>query len=148
MARPRSIPLLSRHCSGNAVARIDGRDHYLGRYGTSKAETDYESLIARWLADGRRLEIDGSPERTVNEIALAFLNFAAGQNRLSSRGTNSDLDCFKSATKVLRTLYGGALTPDFGPKALKSVRAAMVAKAGPEALQTIRSSSRVDHAGA
>lgn len=45
------IPGLTRHqASGQAVVRIDGKDHYLGRYGSAESKSTYERLIAESLA--------------------------------------------------------------------------------------------------
>ena len=35
--------------SGQAKVRIDGRDHYLGLYGTAVSRQRYDDLIAEWL---------------------------------------------------------------------------------------------------
>ena len=50
MPRPISIPKLTRHkASGKAVVRLNGRDHYVGIFGTAEAETAYNRLIGEWL---------------------------------------------------------------------------------------------------
>ncbi len=36
-----------------AVVRIDGKDHYLGRYGSPESQETYRRLVAQWLAKGR-----------------------------------------------------------------------------------------------
>jgi hypothetical protein len=33
-----------------AVVRIDGRDHYLGRFGSEESQEKYRRLVAGWLA--------------------------------------------------------------------------------------------------
>jgi hypothetical protein len=48
------IPRPSHHkASGQAVVRLQGKDHYLGRYGTAAARSNYERLIGEWLSAGR-----------------------------------------------------------------------------------------------
>ncbi|HUR52767.1 MAG TPA: hypothetical protein VMZ71_01465 [Gemmataceae bacterium] len=60
MPRPTSVPKLTLHkASGKAVVRLNGRDHYLGVYGSPEAKAAYDRLIAEWLAAGRR-----DPEET------------------------------------------------------------------------------------
>jgi hypothetical protein len=55
MARPQSIPKLTQHkASGKAVVRLNGRDHYVGLFGTPEAKSAYDKLIAEWLATGRQ----------------------------------------------------------------------------------------------
>ena len=41
--------------SGQAVVTLSGKHHYLGRYGTAASKTEYDQLIACWLANGRGL---------------------------------------------------------------------------------------------
>ena len=41
--------------SGQAVVRLDGKDHYLGPHGTKAANGEYDRLIGEWLAHGLRL---------------------------------------------------------------------------------------------
>jgi hypothetical protein len=35
--------------------RIDGKDHYLGKYGTDESRSRYDRLVAAWLANSRAL---------------------------------------------------------------------------------------------
>jgi hypothetical protein len=75
MARPRSVPRLARHkASDQAVVAINGRDHYLGPFGSPEAQEKYDWLIAEWLSSGRqsmtvRIE-DGAVPLSVNEVLL------------------------------------------------------------------------------
>jgi hypothetical protein len=39
--------------SGRAVVTLNGRDHYLGGWNTPESRTEYDRLIADWLAAGR-----------------------------------------------------------------------------------------------
>jgi hypothetical protein len=50
MARPQSIPKLTQHkASGKAVVRLNGRDHYLGLFGTPEAKSAYDKLLPNGL---------------------------------------------------------------------------------------------------
>ena len=50
MPRTPRIPRLTRHkASGQAVVRLNGEDHYLGKYGTPEVTSAYERLIAESL---------------------------------------------------------------------------------------------------
>ena len=52
MPRLPRIPQLSLHkASGKAVVRLNGRDHYLGVFGSPEAKSAYDRLIAEWLAN-------------------------------------------------------------------------------------------------
>ena len=49
------LPSYCRHkASGQAVVTLNGRDHYLGEYGTPESRARYEQLIAEWVASKRR----------------------------------------------------------------------------------------------
>ena len=49
----RAIPAYRLHKpTGQAVVRLDGRDHYLGRHGTEANRQAYRRTIADWLAAG------------------------------------------------------------------------------------------------
>lgn len=70
-------PPLRKKPSGNAVVTIQGKDHYLGRYGSKASKTEYDRLIGEWLASGRFEH--PSPEAsqlTVKEVIAAFWRYA------------------------------------------------------------------------
>ena len=49
-----ALPKYRKHrASGQAVVTLNGRDHYLGPYGTSASEAFYDRLIAEWLIQER-----------------------------------------------------------------------------------------------
>ena len=55
-AKPPPTPKYRLHkATGCAVVTLDGRDIYLGRHGTAESRAKYDELVARWLANGRRL---------------------------------------------------------------------------------------------
>jgi hypothetical protein len=80
MARPQSIPKLTQHKgSGKAVVSLNGRNHYLGLFGTPEAKSAYDNLISEWLAAGcQLLEAENgnagqaSAGISVNEVIQAF----------------------------------------------------------------------------
>ena len=46
----RSVPKYRRHRgSKQAVVDLNGRDYYLGPYGTKASRIEYDRLIAEWL---------------------------------------------------------------------------------------------------
>jgi hypothetical protein len=48
--KPRKVPSYRLHKpTGQAVVRIDGRDHYLGLHGTEASHEAYRRTIAEWL---------------------------------------------------------------------------------------------------
>ncbi len=108
--------------TNQAVVTLDGRDFYLGVYGTPKSRAEFDRLIAEWLANGRQLSADIFGGPTVNEFLVAYLVHAEGYYRKGGKPTR-ELDNIKLA---LRQLYGHTLASKFGPLALKSVRSSMI----------------------
>ena len=75
-----------------AVVRIEGRDVYLGKFGSSESHEKYRRVIAEWLATGPK-SIPDQPGQaaesapTVNAIILAFLTQHADQHYRHADGT-------------------------------------------------------------
>jgi integrase len=103
---------------------LDGRDLYLGRYGSPQSRAEYDRLVAEWLTNGRRLHVSttgGGSDLTINEMLLAYLGHADSYYTKNGRPTKEPED-IRYAIRPLRTLYGHTLARDFGPLALKAVR--------------------------
>ena len=125
MRDPHYIPKPTKHRSGQAVVRLNGRDFHLGKFGSPVARGEYVRLIAEWLANGRRTPQD---ELTVNDLILGFLDHAAGYYK-NVGDKSGELGGIKDALNIVKRLYGRTSASEFGPKALKVVRDEMV-KAG------------------
>jgi hypothetical protein len=51
----KSVPNYCKHRgSGQAVVTLNGRDFYLGPYGTKASRIQYDRLIAEWLVSNRQ----------------------------------------------------------------------------------------------
>lgn len=129
MPKKPHIPQLVHHKpSGHGRVRLDGKDVYLGPYGTDECEEAYRRAIAEWLETG---EAPGpKPARagmTVNELLLKFLNYAETYYVKDGELTD-EFDCYRSAIGPLKSLYGTTRAADFGPLALKQVREQYVEK--------------------
>ena len=61
------IPQYSLHrATGQTVARLNGKDLYLGKHNTPESKARYRQLIAQWLAAGCSLpteDADGQARR-------------------------------------------------------------------------------------
>ena len=122
--RHRATPSYRLHKPKNlAVVRIDGRDIYLGRYGTPESRERYDRLIAEWLTNGRRLtpSLGGAGDLTVSELILAYWRHAMGYYRKNDQPT-SEVGLIRCALRPLKRLYGRTLAREFGPLALKACR--------------------------
>ena len=113
--------------SGQAVVRIDGKDHYLGKYDSEESRQEYDRLIAEWLAAGRRLpEAKTGDGLTVNDLILAYWRWAEKNYRDGDGVPTRELDNLKDALRPLRKLYGDTEAAKFGPMALRTVRENMI----------------------
>jgi hypothetical protein len=53
MPRNARVPAVVHHRpTGQARLRIDGRDFYLGPFGSEEAEENYRRVVAEWLSTG------------------------------------------------------------------------------------------------
>ncbi len=132
--RPGKVPsyCLHKH-SGQAVVRFNGRDHYLGSYGSPESHERYESLVARWRASQNGTAAKGrlhpQGELSINELILEYWRFA--ENRYVKDGKPTDEQHgLRAALRPVRRLFGQTRVDKFGPKALKLVRKNLI-EAGP-----------------
>ena len=121
-SRAGRIPSLCRHkASGQAVIRLAGKDHYLGKFGSDEAAAAYDRLIAEWLSHGREA-IPAQRALTVGELLLAYWRHAEQHYRHPDGSPTSEVAALRSALRPLRRLYGTVPAAEFGPRALKAVR--------------------------
>jgi integrase len=107
---------------------LNGRDFYLGRYGSPESRAEYDRLIAEWLSNGRTLPVAAAgagSDLTINELLLAYLKFAETYYVKNGKPTKEPVN-IGLALRPLRKLYGHTLARDFGPLKLKTVRQAMI----------------------
>lgn len=138
LPKPKLPSYLLHKPTGQARVRIAGKDHYLGAYGSEESRVRYGNLIAN-LAGGVSVDpiapvkrgrtttaaVESDPGPSVGVLCLAFLDHAKTHYSKGGKPT-AEYDCFKSAIRPLRELYGLAPAKDFGPLALKAVRQAMI----------------------
>jgi integrase len=109
--------------SGQAVVRIDGADHYLGKYGTPESRAEYDRLIAEWLGNGRRRAAPSAAAGlTVAELILAYWQWAGRYYRDEHGEPGLEQENVRAALKPLRRLYGHTTAAAFGPLALRAVQ--------------------------
>ena len=123
--------------TGQARVRIDGKDHYLGPYGSDESRIAYGKLIAQIgsgipidpIADSKRGSLprneSDDPGPSVGELCLVFLRHAETHYVKNGKQT-SEVHILKSVIRPLNELYGMLPAKDFGPLALKAVRTKMV----------------------
>lgn len=118
-----------------AVVTIDGKDVYLGPYNSAESQERYHRLIAELIA---RRQHPSSPSplepstssptkrMVVNELILAFWDHADRYYRHHDGTPTTELAEFRRTLALLRELYGRTYCDEFGPKALKAMRAWMI----------------------
>lgn len=128
MPRPRKlVPTYTRHKpSGQARARVDGRDVYLGPHGSPASREAYARLLADIQA-GRVPTTGSSPPAslTVTQAVAAYFRHAREHYPPVGRGS-SELTNIRSALRPLRKLYGSTALASFGPVAFEAVRRSMI----------------------
>jgi integrase len=125
---PRTPSYRHHKPSGQAVVTLDGRDFYLGRYGTAESRAEYDRMIAEWLTNGRRLPAASSTvgsDLAVNEMLLSYLDHVDAYYVKNGKPTVEPGN-IRLAIRPLRQLYGLTPARNFGPLGLKAVRKAMV----------------------
>lgn len=130
MARPKSDrPSYCLHKqSGRARITIDGKQKLLpGLYGSPESLAEYDRLLGTWYSNGRTLPVPAEPTGpTVSMIALAFWRHAQTHYVDADGKPTGEADNYRYALRPLRRLYGSTAAVDFGPKALKALRSAML----------------------
>ena len=124
--------------TGQARVRIAGQDHYLGEYGSEASRIAYGQLVAKLaggisidpIARSKRgstttIESEQDPGPSVGELCIVFLRHAES-HYLKNGEQTSEVHIVRSVIKPLNELYGMLPAKDFGPLALKAVRAKMV----------------------
>ena len=118
MEAKHNTPKYRRHRSAGldrAFVELNGTRQYLGRWGSPESREKYDRVLAKWLANGRRLRRRG-PNPTITELVAAFWHHA--EKRYQSREALN----FRPVIKLLRRLYGRTRIADFSAPDLKAVR--------------------------
>jgi len=121
-------PSYRRHKpTGQAVVTLNGKDHYLGRYGSAASKSEYNRLIGEWLTSGRQFPIKGATsDMTIAELIARHLPWVRGYYRRGDGTETKEVNGFVRALRPLNHLYGPTPVKDFGPIALKTVRDLMI----------------------
>ena len=116
----------ARNC---AVVTIDGRNRYLGPFGSPESKEKYARLIAEAHATRRQglpsPDSSGQANPTVDELVLASWMFARTYYVKHGRPTDEQAG-IRSAVRFLCRLYGRTPARDFSPLGLKAVRETMI----------------------
>lgn len=118
--------------SGRAVVRVNGKDRYLGPYGSAESHAEYERVIAEWRAENadQTARKATAPSQvkfdlTLTQVIFRYRDFAREYYSKGGKPTKEFVE-MRYALRPLRALYGDTLAKDFGPKNLKAVRQHMI----------------------
>jgi integrase len=114
---------LLHKATGQARVRIDGKDHYLGEYGSPESRDQYEELVNEWFA--RQGDVS-SVRLTIDELALLYLKHAETYYVKSGEPT-SETDCIRAALRLLIAFAGPIRCREFGPRQFREFRDSLVA---------------------
>lgn len=113
---------LLHKASGRGKVRVNGRDIYFsGIYGSPESRAEYDDFIREWFAqqDMTRCRL------TVDDLVLLYLEHAAEYYRKNGEMTR-EVSAIRVALRHLVAVHGRTRIRNFGPAALKQVRAAMI----------------------
>lgn len=121
--RRKRIPKYRHHkASGLAVITVNGRDHYLGPYGTPESRDAYAKIVDEWNTMGQASTYGILTDASVSMLINDYLNFCEGYYPKSK---NSETVHAKLALRFMAP-YLDERAKDFGPLKLKTVRENMV----------------------
>ncbi len=125
MGRKRNpVPSYLLHrTSGQARVKINGRDIYLGVYGSEESKRAYERIVAE-LRVGT--PVTSKSGITVAELILKFWTHATTHYRDPDGTPTSEPGNLRDALQLVLELYEDTPATEFGPLALKAVRQRMI----------------------
>ena len=131
MSSSKRIPKYSLHKpSGQARVIINGRHHYLGKFGSVESQRKYAELLHQQFGQSKNLpECDPGefPHLTVDELLVHYLDHAESYYSRDGQ-TTKEYTCMVEAVRHLRPRYGSSLAMEFGPKKLTTVREDMISQ--------------------
>lgn len=123
-----AVPKYRRHRgSGQALVVLNGREHYLGGYGSPASRAEYNRLTGQWSAAQRAplSTVETRGGYTVIEVIAAYLQLAQKYYRKHGEQT-SEYTSILHALKFVRPDYGRTLAVQFGLLALIAVMEKMI----------------------
>lgn len=120
----RKVPSYRLHkTSGRAVCTINGKDHYLGRFGSRESKAACRRLIREWEATGKSSSYGASKPSVT--LAMLMLDYVEHCEKHYPQAGNIETKQTQIALRYLAD-YQDCRASEFGPLRLKAVREAMV----------------------
>lgn len=126
----KKLPTYSLHkASGNARVWLNGKNYYLGEYGSPESRLRYAELLKKQttgeLVDPVAPHGPQDTGPTVNEVCVTYIVHARTYYQKNGR-TTAEYDCIRSAMRPLVDLFGDSPAKDFDSVALRMVRQRMI----------------------
>jgi hypothetical protein len=87
VARPKNpIP---QPRSGQARVTIDGKDYYLGKWGSPEADEAYRRIVAQWLAKEGPFAIHDDDPVTIEGVLAGYRQFAVKYYRFTDKNSGA-----------------------------------------------------------
>ncbi len=112
-----------------AVVRINGKDIYLGKYGSPESWERYGRALAEWRATGLTPKPATAAESEgllIKELVLLYWKHVETYYRRADGDLTGEHLNYRYSLKPLKTLFGTTPAREFGPKRLKVVREHMI----------------------
>ncbi len=100
----------------------------MGKHGSPESYAAFARLVAEWQAAGQVLPKGGQAGRTVAEAMALYWPHAQMRYSQGRAEPSDQLKHIRAALKALDGLYGDTPAAEFGPKALRAVRASLVGR--------------------
>lgn len=123
MPRKRKPKYSLHKATGQARVRLNGKDHYLGAYGSPESRQRYDDLVAEWYAKN---EDAAQYKLTIDDLAILYVEHAKSYYRKPNGEQTTEGDSIRLALRPLIRLYGRCRVHDFGPKKLKRVQESLI----------------------
>ncbi len=118
--------------TNRAVVTLNGRDVWLGPYGSKESREKYDRIVGEWAARGRvALVPPGTsskgppPAVTIIELMVPFLRHCKAYYVKDGKVT-TEFSTHRAALRFIKRLYGRLPAKEFSPLKLKAAREAMI----------------------
>ena len=120
MPRLKGIPAYVHHrASGQARVRIDGKDHYLGPYGSPESHICYDELIADLLERRKSDAGKANGSTKLNAVLAAWWTECKLRYAHNGKGRHGNAVCWRPTIRMLREALGNESPKTLTPKRLR-----------------------------